>query len=128
MVTRAGLKPLEAVARLKAEAELRRFAALRRQMAGMDARLDAIEAELAGTASGWQAATTPADLRLVNALTRAAVLDREETAAARAAILPAHEAARQAAARAFGRAEVLAMLDRRMEAEARRAREARASR
>jgi len=121
-VSRESLRSLEHVARLKANLELRRFAALRRHVAAIDARIGALEAELEATAAVWGEAATLAEMRRVNALTRAAVEDREETMALRAKLEPAHEAARQAAAKAFGRAEAMAELARMAEAETRRRR------
>lgn len=122
MVSRDRFGPLERVARLKADAELRRFAALRRQVAVIDARLDALDAEIEASAGIWAAASGLADIRRINGLTRAAVMDREDTLVLRSKLEPAHRSARQAAARAFGRAEAIAELARRSDAEVRRRR------
>lgn len=119
------LAALEKVARLKADLELRKYAALHRQATALDARIAVLEDEVHETATSWGMAASRAETKLVNTLTRAMVDETVETEIARRRIEPAHEAARQVAAKAWGRAEALAELRRRSRAATRAAADSR---
>lgn len=107
------LKALEHVARLKADMELRRYAALHRHALALETRIMALGDELSATSASWGRAASLQETRLVNRLTRVMVEERSEVQMARARVEPTHEAARQAAIKAWGRAEALAELHRR---------------
>ncbi len=117
---------LERLARLRADRELHRFAGLRRQMAGLQARIATLEAEvLAGYPAGG--AFSLAEARRSHAMTRAAAQDLRRSEEVLLALRPRFEAARQQAVREFGRAEVLAQLQARAAAARRAGRAARAA-
>lgn len=103
------LGQLARLARLKADADLRRYAAYRAHADAMQAQVGAHRAEL-GAAIAAPVPDALAQWRLTAALVayRAAQAQRSEVALAR--MRPGLEAARQSAARAFGRAEALSQL------------------
>ncbi|WP_134724876.1 hypothetical protein [Paracoccus luteus] len=104
--TIAALRKLEAVARLKADIELRRFSAFRTQVVAAETRIEASRRDLAAAASSDPGAAL-ADWRVAHALVgyRAEALTRAQVDLDR--MRPGFDAARQTAARAFGRAEAL---------------------
>lgn len=112
MRTGADLARLERVARLKADMELKRFAAFRRHVAGLHAESARLEAELLAEAARG-APGSVAEARMAHALTRHIAGERMAVGAELDRLAPAFEAARLAAVREFGRAEVIAELDRR---------------
>lgn len=117
------LAALARLARLRSDQELRRFAELRQQMAGLEGRIASLEAEvLAGYPAGG--GFSLAEARRSHAMTRAAAQDLRRQEEALLTLRPRFEAARQQAVREFGRAEVLAQLQGRAAAEHRTRREA----
>lgn len=123
--TTGQLAALARIARLKADQELSRFAEVRRQAATLEQRVAGLEAELicvAEGAAGLQVDANPATaaqhLRLTHALTRQLAIEREAARADRAGHASRFALARSDAARAFGRAEVVAALHRRLVGEA----------
>lgn len=106
------LARLERVARLKADMELKRFAAFRRHVAGLHAESQRLEAELLAEAARGAPASV-VEARMAHALTRHTAGERLAVEGELDRLTPAFEAARQAAVREFGRAEVIAELDRR---------------
>lgn len=104
-----GLAALERLARLRADRELRQFAAMRQHHAGLQARIATLEAEVL---AGYPAAGgfSLAEARRSHAMTRAAAQDLRRAEDEMLALRPRFEAARQQAVREFGRAEVLAHL------------------
>lgn len=117
--TRAALSKLEAVARLKADVELRRFSAYRSQVVAAEQRLEVGRQELAAAASSRPGASLD-EWRVAHALVgyRAETLRRAQVDLD--AMRPGYEAAQQTAARAFGRAEALRALGQTLDAQARR--------
>lgn len=105
------LGQLERLARLKADRELRLYSAWRNQSDAMQREVDMVRGELAqavaapvdGAPGQWQLATALVGYR-------AGQLHRAEDALTR--LKPGLDAARAAAAKAFGRAEALADLRR----------------
>lgn len=117
------LAALARLARLRSDQELRRFAELRQQMAGLEGRIASLEAEvLAGYPAGG--GFSLAEARRSHAMTRAAAQDLRRQEEALLTLRPRFEVARQQAVREFGRAEVLAQLQGRAAAEHRTRREA----
>lgn len=112
MTRTADLARLERVARLKADMELKRFAAFRRHVSGLHAESQRLEADLLAEAARGAAASV-AEARMSHALTRHATGERLVVEAEIERLRPAFEAARLAAVREFGRAEVIADLRRR---------------
>lgn len=106
------LARLERVARLKADMELKRFAAFRRHVAGLRAESQRLEAELLAEAARGAPASV-AEARMAHALTRHVAGERMTVDAELDRLSPGFEAARLAAVREFGRAEVIAELGRR---------------
>ncbi|WP_347267339.1 hypothetical protein [Paracoccus sp. (in: a-proteobacteria)] len=106
---REGLAQLQRIARLKADLEMRRFAALRGHVDAARATVSRLEGEIEGLYRA-ERAFSPAEARLTNALAGdcGRALGRAERDLQR--LLPAYEVARQAASRALGRAEALGML------------------
>lgn len=115
MSARADLARLERVARLKADQELKRFAAFRRHVAGLRAESDRLQAELLAEAARG-APESLGEARLAHALTRHTAGERLAVQGELDRLAPAFEAARLAAVREFGRAEVIAGLGRRSSA------------
>ncbi len=117
--TIAALGKLQAVARLKADIELRRFSAYRSQVVAAEQRLEAGRQDLAAAASSSPGASLD-EWRVAHALVgyRAEALTRAQVDLD--AMRPGYEAARQTAARAFGRAEALRALGQTLNAQARR--------
>ena len=116
------LGQLARLARIKADADLRRYSAYRAHADAMQRQVDALRAELS------EAIATPVtdaldQWRLTTALVayRTGQAQRGEVALGR--MKPGLEAARQAAALAFGRAEALAQLQRLTLAEERQRKE-----
>ena len=112
------LAALERIARIKAERELKKFAAFSQRMAHARQRADALRAAL----DQCYRSTAPlgvAEARMANA--QAGRSARELTRADRelADLEPRFEAARQVAAREFGRAEGLLSLSRSLAAKSR---------
>lgn len=103
------LGQLARIARARADMELRRYAACRAQSDALRAHVEAIRAELAA-AIGAPVADSVDQWRLTTALVayRADEVHRAEGALAR--MQPAVDAARAAAAQAFGRAEAISEL------------------
>lgn len=101
---------LARIARVKADGELRAYAARRAQAEAMQRQLDAVRAELAQAIAAPTAPDAPAEWRQTAALVgyRSEQLRQAEVALAR--IRPGLELARQAAMRAFGRSEALSQL------------------
>lgn len=110
----ADLARLERVARLRADTELKRFAAFRRHVAGLRAESQRLEAELLAEAARGAPATV-AEARMAHALTRHTAGERLAAEGEIDRLAPAFAAARLAAVREFGRAEVIAELGRRAE-------------
>jgi len=112
------LSRLERVARLKADLELKKFAAFRRHVAALQGEAGRLQAalleEYARGAGG-----TVADMRLAHACTRQAAAAHLAAEAELQRLSPAFEAARCAAKREFGRAEVIAAIGRKRRVEAR---------
>lgn len=109
-----GMKPeklaaLERIARIKAERELKKFAAFNAHMVAARGRVDSLRAALEQSYRS-AAPLSVAEARMANA--QAGRSARELQAAGRelARLEPRFEAARQQAAREFGRAEVLLSL------------------
>lgn len=118
------LAALARLARLRSDQELRHFAELRQQMAGLEGRIASLEGEvLAGYPA--EGGFSLAEARRSHAMTRAAAQDLRRQEEALLTLRPRFEAARQQAVREFGRAEVLAQLQGRAVAEHRTRREAR---
>lgn len=117
--TIAALGKLQAVARLKADIELRRFSAYRSQVIAAEQRLEVSRQDLAAAASSRPGAGLD-DWRVAHALVgyRAETLTRAQVDLD--AVRPGYEAARQTAARAFGRAEALRALGQALNAQAHR--------
>ncbi len=103
------LGQLARIARARADIELRRYAACRAQSDALRAHVEAIRAELAAAIEA-PVADSVDQWRLTTALVayRADEVHRAEGALAR--MQPAVEAARAAAAKAFGRAEAISEL------------------
>ena len=103
------LAALERLARLRADRELRKFAAFRDHMAGLEARRDGLEASLL---AGYRTETafSVVEARRSHALTRATALDLRRCEQEALELRPRFEAARKQALREFGRAEILARL------------------
>lgn len=112
MRMRADLARLERVARLKADQELKRFAAFRRHVAGLRAESQRLEAELLAEAARGAPASVP-EARMAHALTRHTAGERLAVEGELDRLAAGFEAARLAAVREFGRAEVMAELGRR---------------
>ena len=115
MRDRGDLGRLERVARLKADVELKRFAAFRRHVAGLHVEADRIARDIIAEA-GRGAPSSVGEARLAHALTRRMAGERIAVEGEIGRLQPAFDAARQAAAQAYGRAEVIAALGRRMAA------------
>ncbi|AGT07455.1 hypothetical protein [Paracoccus aminophilus] len=100
------LARLERLARLRSDIEMRRFSAFRTSVEAARGRISAREEEL-GALFRSDAPFSLAEARLTNAMTidHLREIRREEEELRR--ILPRYETARQAALRAFGRAEVM---------------------
>lgn len=105
------LGQLAQLARIKADAELRRYSAYRSHADAMQRQVDALRAEL-GEAIATPASDALDQWRLTTALVayRTGQAQRSEVALAR--MKPGLEAARQSAVLAFGRAEALSQLQR----------------
>lgn len=100
------LAGLARIARLKADLEMRRFAAFRAHVEVARARIGQLEDDLQALYRAEDAFSIP-EARLVNALARdhsLALLGAERELER---MLPGYEQARQVAARAFGRAEAV---------------------
>lgn len=105
------LGQLARLARIKADADLRRYSAYRAQAEAMQRQVDSLRAELSA-AIATPVSDGPEQWRLTTALVayRTGQAQRGEVALAR--MKPGLEAAQRAAAQAFGRAEALAQLQR----------------
>lgn len=103
------LKSLERIARMKSDLEMRRFSAFRANVSAAQGRIAALHAELQDLYDS-PAVFTIAEARLANALAQEGVtaLRAEEMGLER--MMPGFEAARAAAVREFGRADVLRRL------------------
>lgn len=103
------LARLQQIARLKSDLEMRRFAAFRAHVEAARSTVHDLEQELEGLFQTGQPFSLAA-ARLTNALAgdRSRALARAEGELQR--LLPGYELARQAAAREFGRAEALGIL------------------
>lgn len=101
---------LARIARVKADGELRSYSARRAQAEAMQRQLDSVRAELAQAVALPAAPDAPAQWQQITAMVgyRSEQLRQAEIALAR--IRPGLETARQAAVRAFGRAEALSQL------------------
>jgi len=101
---------LARIARVKADGELRSYSARRAQAEAMQRQLDSVRAELAQAVALPAAPDAPAQWQQIAAMVgyRSEQLRQAEIALAR--IRPGLETARQAAVRAFGRAEALSQL------------------
>ncbi|WP_199258782.1 hypothetical protein [Paracoccus binzhouensis] len=112
------LAGLERIARLKADLELRRFAAFRAHVDAARQRIDQLGQALE-TLYGAETGFSIAEARLANLLAgeRSRALLSAERDLER--MLPGYEAARQAAAREFGRAEAVQALRETLAARAR---------
>ncbi|MFC3570508.1 hypothetical protein [Paracoccus simplex] len=112
------LAGLERIARLKADLELRRFAAFRAHVDAARQRIDQLGRELQ-TLYGAETGFSIAEARLANLLAgeRSRALLSAERDLER--MLPGYEAARQTAAREFGRAEAVHALRETLAAEVR---------
>ena len=115
MQGKGDLGRLERVARLKADVELKRFAAFRRHVAGLQADADRIAAGIIAEAARGAPASVD-EARLAHAITRQMAGERIAVEGEIDRLRPAFDTARQAAAQAYGRAEVIAALGRRMAA------------
>jgi len=103
------LGKLARIARLRADADLRRYSAYRAQAEAMQRQLDAVRAELS------EAIATPGSdaldqWRLTTALVTYRTGQTQRCEAALAGMKPGLEAAHRAAVLAFGRAEALSQL------------------
>lgn len=103
------LGKLAGIARIRADIELRRFAAVRKQAAAMQGQIDAVRSDLA------EAIAAPATDALEHWQQTAALVGYRAEAVLRAEIAlkrmkPALDSAHAAAAAAFGRAEALVQL------------------
>lgn len=103
------LGQLARLARIKADADLRRYSAYRAHADAMQRQADALRSEL-GEAIATPVSDAPEQWRLITALVayRTGQAQRAEVALAR--MKPGLEAARRAATLAFGRAEALSQL------------------
>lgn len=123
MVTdRQMLAALERLARLKAERELQKFAAFSLHMTAARQRVDALQAALDQS----YRSTAPLGLseaRMANAQAGRAARELRRADVELSRLKPRFEAARQDAAREFGRAEVLLELARRESRAAERSRD-----
>ncbi len=101
---------LARIARVKADGELRSYSARRAQAEAMQRQFDSVRAELAQAVALPAAPDAPAQWQQIAAMVgyRSEQLRQAEIALAR--IRPGLETARQAAVRAFGRAEALSQL------------------
>lgn len=116
---RVDLARLEQVARLKADIELKKFAAFRRHIATLQGQVDQLQAALLQEYAR-DAGTSAAQMRLAHACTRHAAAAHMAAEAELHRLTPAFEAARSTAQREFGRAEVIGQLDRLRQAESHR--------
>jgi hypothetical protein len=103
------LGKLSEIARLRADADLRRYSAYRVQAEAMQRQLEAVRAELS------EAIATPGSdaldqWRLTTALVAYRTGQTQQSEAALAKIKPGLDAAHRAAVLAFGRAEALSQL------------------
>lgn len=109
---RQKLAALERIARLKAERELQRFAAFSAHMMAARQRVDGLEAVLEQSYRS-AAPLGISEARMANAQAGRAARELRRADQELARLQPRFEAARQDAAREFGRAEVLLELARR---------------
>ena len=100
------LKKLEQVARLKAEIELKKFAAFSNHMTAARARVDSLQVALTQCYQSV-APLTLSDARIANAQAGRSARELDQAHAELARMQPRFDAARQVAAREFGRAEAL---------------------
>lgn len=103
------LGQLARLARIKADAELRRYSAYRAHADAMQRQVDALRADLS-EAIATPASDAPEQWRLTAALVAYRTGEAQRGEAALARMKPGLEVAQQAAARAFGRAEALVQL------------------
>lgn len=103
------LAQLQQIARLKADRELKKFAAFRQHYDRAQQRIDGLQDDLARTYAS-QAPFTIAEARLANLQAARLARDLTQAAGELRQMQPKFDAARLAAAREFGRAEVLKSL------------------
>lgn len=109
---RRKLHELEKIARLKAERELKKFAAFNAHMKAARQRVDALRAALDQSYRST-APLSLAEARMANAQAGRAARDLQKADRELERMKPRFEVARREAAREFGRAEVLLELARR---------------
>lgn len=112
------LAQLERIARIKAERELKRFAAFSLHMARARTHAGAMQTALDQSYRS-EAPLTVAEARIANAQAGRSARDLRQAEAEVARMLPRFDAARRDAAREFGRAEVLLTLSAQRRAEER---------
>lgn len=110
------LAALERIARLRAERELKKFAAFSAHMNAARARVDSLQAVLEQSYSSTAPLSLP-EARMANAQAGRAARELRRAGQELSRLEPRFDAAREQAAREFGRAEVLLNLTHR-EAEA----------
>lgn len=103
------LGQLARLARIKADAELRRYSAYRAHADAMQRQVDSLRADLS-EAIASPASNAPEQWRLTAALVAYRTGEAQRGEAALARMKPGLEAAHRAATRAFGRAEALVQL------------------
>ena len=103
------LARLQQIARLKADRELKKFAAFRQHYDRAQQRIDGLQDDLARTYAS-QAPFTIAEARLANLQAARLARDLTQATGELRQMQPKFDAARLAAAREFGRAEVLKSL------------------
>ncbi|MEE2860122.1 MAG: hypothetical protein ACU0HS_11505 [Paracoccus sp. (in: a-proteobacteria)] len=102
----AQLAQLERIARLRAERQLKHFAAFNAHMTAARQRVDALQVSLAQSYDSTAPLTLP-EARIANAQAGRAARELRHADHEVQRLEPRFEAARQVAAREFGRAEVL---------------------
>lgn len=106
MVKGADIARLEKVARLKAEIELKRFAAFSAHVTAARDRIDGLQVALMQSYQSAAPLTVP-EARMANAQAARSAREITRAEAELARMMPRFNAARAAAAREFGRAAVL---------------------
>lgn len=105
----AKLAALERIARMKAERELKGFAAFKTHMDTLSIRAEAMRVALQQSYDS-AAPLTVAEARMANAQAAGSARELQQVEREVAALTPRFQAARAKAAREFGRAEVLVEL------------------
>ena len=112
MVTKISqLQQLEQIARMKAERELKAFAAFNAHMTAARQRIDALQAALTQSYDSTAPLTLP-EARIANAQAGRAARELRHADSEMQRLQPRFDLARQHAAREFGRAEALLGLGR----------------